>query len=358
MIRENPTVQHTYHAFVDKSKIKISYSPSWKGHTVGSFGSYTGANVLDENPLYNTLHHKTRKLRRSNYSGPIGIIVCDGGCRMLSAQPSWETYTIPQIITKFFHDHSSIDFVGIVVVKPHLSAGRLLASHYYCSPTFYARSDSNFDLTVISEVFHKAINDLPAIKIAPDNVVNSLNWHRPKAPYRPYLGGWTYSESALTLSARELLEVLSGKMPHQLFHENHVVGNGSNSFVLRIAQGRQITGAKLHKQSDEDDDLVTLEFSERQNEECHLVQSADEMSKQAICVDAQTLLYFLAGTINFIEFSRLVGASNSFLKHLEAGELFSDLKFCKHKDTTAVVFIFGEADPAVATFRQTLGLLH
>lgn len=351
-VRLNPTVQHVYYAFTDESTIKISYLSDLKGHLTGSYAAYTGAHALTDNPLYHSLRRKAQKLKKFRYPGPVGIVVCDGGCKLLTDKATWETYSARDIVTEFFRQHQSIDFVGIIAIESRFSTGPGMRTQHSYSPILYCRSGSPFDISSISEVFHNAVKGLPAIKAAPNNVIYKLKWHRPSAPYRPYLGGWTYSESASQLSARELLEVLSGRMPHHVFHENHQLGNGSNSFVMRIARGQQITGIKLHKQPEEDDDLVTLEFAGKDNQECRSIDPKEGLPNKGICIDAKILLYFLAGTIDFSEFSRLNGASNCFLNHLEAGELFSDLTLRQQDNQSTIRFDFSEPDPAVAPFRQ------
>jgi hypothetical protein len=354
LIRANPTVQHTYYAFVNESKIKIFYSPSLKGHITGSFGGYTGANVLTENPLYNSLREKARKLKKCSYSGPLGIIVCDGGCRMLTTMPSWETYSIREIVSEFFRQHHSIHFVGIIGVQSRISSAMLLKPQHYYLPALYVRSDIERDISAVGEIMDRAVKRLPAIKTAPENAINDLKWHRPKAPYRPYLGGWTYSDSALTLSARELLEVISGRMPHDVFKKNHELANGANSFLMRIARGQHIAGIRLCKREDEDDDVVMLEFGLREGFKTPSSSAPKEwISDRMIRVGAQELLLFLAGTIGVEEFNRHIQGPTNFSDHLAAGELFSDLTF--QGDPAArdgrIVFVFGSTDPAIAPFQ-------
>jgi hypothetical protein len=353
MIRANPTIQHTYHAFLPTSELTISFVMNLKGHITGSFGGYTGANVLTDNPLYNSLHKKAHELKRSRYLGPMGIIVCDGGCGMLTAPPTWDAYTVRDVVTEFFRQHRSIHFVTIISIKSNLSLNLPMKTSYTYIPITYSRSDATTDISSISEIIDQAVKRLPAIKRSPENVIYDLRWHRPKGPYRPYLGGWSYTASSLTISARELLEVISGKMPHALFKKNHEMANGGNSFISRVALGQQITGISLRRQADEDDDVVLLKFGLREDAKARTDKGiTSQMSDRRINLRAKELLYFLAGTIGIEEFNKSLEDSNFFAARFAAGELFSDLTLHQEPcaDNDRIVFSFGPPDPAVAPF--------
>jgi hypothetical protein len=353
MVRANPTIQHTYHASLPTSELKISFVVNLKGHITGSFGGYTGANVLTDNPLYNSLHKKAHELKRSRYLGPIGIIVCDGGCGMLTAPPTWNAYTVRDVVTEFFRQHRSIHFVTIISIKSNPSLHSPMKTSYTYISTTYSRSDAATDISSISEIIDQAVKRLPAVKRSPENVIYDLRWDRPKGPYRPYLGGWSYTQSSLTISAREFLEVISGKMPHAIFKKNHEMANGSNSFISRIALGQQITGINLFHQDDEDDDVVSLKFGLREDANAPSDKGvASQMSDRKISVRAKELLYLLAGTIGIEEFNQSLEDSNFFAARFAVGELFSDLTFqkepCAHNDR--IIFSFGPPDPAIAPF--------
>ncbi len=70
------------------------------------------------------------------------------------------------------------------------------------------------------------------------------------------------SAHRIEISARELLDLLAGKLDQKRFMENHDMGGGKCIFSIFQAQGKMIAGVSLERYPDEDDDRVILEFSD------------------------------------------------------------------------------------------------
>ena len=64
----------------------------------------------------------------------------------------------------------------------------------------------------------------------------------------------------IRISARELPDLLAGKLDQKLFAENHDIG-GKNIFSIFRSQGKMIDRANVEHYPEEDDDWVILEFS-------------------------------------------------------------------------------------------------
>ena len=103
-IRANPGSRHEFHAFQSgETDVRVSYMPcSGRLNFYGSHGSYTSANVLTDNSLFNSLQRKAKKLKKINPRGMRGIIVCDGGCELLTIPSGWESYNTREITTELF----------------------------------------------------------------------------------------------------------------------------------------------------------------------------------------------------------------------------------------------------------------
>jgi hypothetical protein len=65
----------------------------------------------------------------------------------------------------------------------------------------------------------------------------------------------------IRISARELLDLLSGRLDQKRFAENHDVGGGTNIFSIYQSHGKMINKASVEHQPEGDDDWVILEFS-------------------------------------------------------------------------------------------------
>ena len=65
----------------------------------------------------------------------------------------------------------------------------------------------------------------------------------------------------IRISARELLDLLAGRLDQKRFAQNHDIGGGKNIFSLYQSQGKMIKRAEVERRPEEDDDWVILEFS-------------------------------------------------------------------------------------------------
>ena len=65
----------------------------------------------------------------------------------------------------------------------------------------------------------------------------------------------------IRISARELLDLLAGKLDQKRFAENHYLGGGTNIFSVYQSQGKMIKRADVEHRPEEDDDWIVLEFS-------------------------------------------------------------------------------------------------
>ena len=67
-------------------------------------------------------------------------------------------------------------------------------------------------------------------------------------------------DNEIRISARELLDLLAGKLDHKRFAENHDMGGG-NIFTIYRAKGKMISEASVERRPEEDDDWIILKFS-------------------------------------------------------------------------------------------------
>jgi hypothetical protein len=241
--------------------VTIQYEPGI-GRGVGScsYGSYTSTTVKDDNPLFNALKNKAGQLKESGYKGIRGIIVCDRGSRIFTEMPNWLTFNKDEVIKEFFRQNSSVSFVVTMGIRSRSStSGR----KFDVEPKLSVRVlDATEDwVSDLNRLVAQVTRSLPEIYQTPDNAMSSLNWNRSTIQTRPYLGGSTVSRNEIRISARELLDLLAGRLDQELFAENHDMGSGTSIFSIFRSQGRMIKGAAVERRPDEDDDWVVLEFS-------------------------------------------------------------------------------------------------
>jgi len=202
VVKSHPDRSHEYTA---RSKspavlVSIAYHPGKFGIFQGQHGSYTGATVVNDNPLFNALKVKARQLKKSAYTGPRGVIICDGGSRMLTSWPDWSTYSLDQVVAEFFRQHRSVDFVAIIAIKQGSSWGH---NEYVYHPRSFVPKRSALFGSDLAALIAEVVRRLPPIQLTPENAVRVMKWKKSKR-YGP-LGGWSMGGKKIKISARDLL---------------------------------------------------------------------------------------------------------------------------------------------------------
>jgi hypothetical protein len=258
LVKSQPNTGREYTARSKSPVVLVSivYHPGRLGVFQGQHGSYTGATVVDDNPLFNALKVKARQLKKSGYAGPNGIIICDGGCRMLTSWPDWSTYSMAQVVAEFFRQHGSVEFVSIIAIKQGSQWGR---NEYVYDPKCFLPKRSRISEGDLGVLLVEVVHRLPPIQLTPENAVRVMKWK--KSGKYGGLGGWSVGGNKIKISARDLLALMAGQLDQERFVKGYSTG-ASNFFDLRLKRGELITSATVERRPDEDDDWVTFEFSE------------------------------------------------------------------------------------------------
>lgn len=258
LVKSKPDKSHEYTAREKNPAVLVSiaYHPGNFGVFQGQHGSYTGATVVDDNPLFNALKVKARQLKKSGYTGPSGIIICDGGCRMLTSWPDWSTYSMAQVVAEFLRQHGSVEFVSIIAIKQGSHWGR---NEYVYDPKCFVPKRSRLSGTDLGGLIAEVVHGLPPIQLTPENAVRVMKWK--KSGKYGLLGGWSVGGNKVKISVRDLLALMAGRLDQERFVKGYATG-GPNFFDLRLKRGELITSATVEHIPDEDDDWITFEFGE------------------------------------------------------------------------------------------------
>ncbi len=259
-VKRSPGSSREYHAVSPGVDVRIAYLPGKYGVFQGQHGSYTGTTVIDNNPLFNALKGKTQKrqLKRCNFDGPKGIIVCDGGCRMLDEPLSHHsTYSVRQVVGEFLRQHKSVDFVAVIAIKSEWpsTSGH---SYRYALKIFVHPGNEVLEGR-LRGVLEKVIRDLPRLEMTPENAIQRLKFSKATGRDIAHGGGWQVSGRTIRISARSLLDLMAGKLSQDRFVKEHSLGGG-NFFELHLKRGELITKALVEHRPDEDDDWIVFEF--------------------------------------------------------------------------------------------------
>jgi hypothetical protein len=347
-IRDQPGSNHSFHAFRDSViDVRVTYAPNVSLIFSGSHGSYTSANVLTDNPLFSSLRQKARKLKSTKAEKPIGMIVCDGGCQLLTTPAGWESYQINQIIAEFFRERRTIAFVLIVAIKSSPRTFVTLDSIHDYSPTLFMNPSLTNSLPNLLPIFASMVQRLPKIYIPPSNVASEVKWYRPILKPEFYIGGWQWTANTVRMSSRELMSLLTGALPSAAFAQNHRLGNGGNSFLTQMANGKKIISAKVERKTDEDDDDIIFEFGGA----FRAVKVLDCVAiDSCVALPSREFLYFLAGIVKLEELLAHVSPPDGFERATAAGQMINEALSGRYGKSHWIQLTFGARDPAVSPF--------
>lgn len=248
--------------------IALQYRPERAAFTIsGTHALYTGTTVNDDNPLFNALKEKAVQLRRCRYEGVRGVIVCDMGARILTEEANWSTYSAREVVSEFLRQNKSTAFVVTIGVKSRATNIGARIRHTI-EPRLFVRDTAADWARDLDALLGRVVASLPAVRETPDNALNSLKWNRLTRGERPYLGGTVVTGNEIRISARELLDLLAGRLDQEGFARNHDMGGG-NIFSVWRARGRTIRQTRLERCPDEDDDWVVLEFEDNDPAVCN-----------------------------------------------------------------------------------------
>ncbi len=237
--------------------IRITYDPE-QTRSARGWPAYNELKSLVRNTVYSRLEEKAEKLRRADYKGPRAIIVCDGGYAHLNATRYFYEDHIDDVFKYFLKEHPEISFILTFAIQQTISnPERTTVATLYKGQPF---------ADVGSEI-EKAIEEMELY--FPESEQTATNaGHQLKSKWKDkglsFTGGWTVAEEEIKISARGLLELLSGEITQERFFKLHSWEVLANPFHAQLAQGRLITGITIEKGvvSERDDDWAVVRFGE------------------------------------------------------------------------------------------------
>ena len=263
-IAKNPTPADAFVIKTDETDLEIRYNPLQQ-YGGGSHLSYTVVYLIDDNVIYNALSAKASQLAGTNFKGPHGIFLCDGGCRFLSSGTldSLCSYTLKDVISYFLHEHTFISFVATLVVKRkrQFTMSAFDENPYDVYLDLHPGSsygDLGFDLM---QVFERL--SFPKPQLDAENAINHLKWASEwkKAHQGTYhYGGITVTQNRTTVkvSARRLLELLAGKISQEEFLRHEDFLTVENPFEQALSTGQLVVS--LERTEEDDDDWIIFEM--------------------------------------------------------------------------------------------------
>ncbi len=264
-IKERGLSHRTLKVVQGNVSFSVGYNAS-QLYMSGSYGAYHTATSLRRNPLWNKLEEKyQRQLQYVPTDTLSGLIVCDAGCALINARHyAPGTYRVEDIIREFFREHPDVHFV--LLISAERTSLSQSASPLVLKPYLYRATPSNKEPDWLLNVFEMALRRFPEPVLDPAN--SHIQTREPG--YRlGHHGGHKMGGTRVTISARELAELLAGELTPERFNELHgwdqsAAGGPRNlsPFARFLLQGRMIQSIAVEPGTEDDDHWVTFEFGE------------------------------------------------------------------------------------------------
>lgn len=280
-ISQNPDEPHRYEINTHEVEVTIEYNPTQTGPSGTTYlnPDYTTERSLTHNRLHRALERKAYQLKRTNFEGPRGIIVCDSDNSLLSRVSSAGlSHTTDEIVHSFLRDDEAVSFVLLVGV------------HYLWTDCEYipyeARDKERYRIACYLYKGHEFDSAryvqgiaqlLPGVLPNPlQSPCNAIHWLKGRWPNEgmSFRGGYemkfgSNKVNSIKIPARALLELLSGKVSQEEFLELHDFtrpglpeGTTRNPFRLALGNFQLFNKISLEKSESKDDDWIIFEFGE------------------------------------------------------------------------------------------------
>ncbi len=258
-VKSQPEIIHRFNATGTDVGVHITYDPAKRGRSGGGHRSFTAANVIDQNPVYNALKAKGDQLKGVNFPGFAGIFLCDGGCQMLRlTSTDWASYTVDEIVRYFFRQFASVSFVTTFIVREmHSLTWR--ERKRLIDAKLYLNRKSQIDSVALSQIVAKMHASLPQPQTTPENAMHDL---RSGDGMSGRHIGEIQMGGNIKMSARTLLELLAGSKTIEQFEADYNFRPDENPFRRMLAQGRLLSNVTIEHRAEQDDDIATLEFGQ------------------------------------------------------------------------------------------------
>ncbi len=235
------------------AKVTITYDPTQRFFSM-SYLAYTVPFSHTQNTIYNALEDKAHQLDRSQFSGIRGIILCDGGCDVLSRTGQRGlNFGAKDIISRFLHDTGAIGFVLSLLIEGD-SSGYSGPDHLrVVAKPYSSRVDS-----AAGQLASYLRENLPKALPNPEN--NPFGAYDLETEGKSHNGGGTVSGHSIKMSCRAIMELLSGRIKQEDFIRDnpHV----KERFAGALSQGCMLKDARIEGDPQRDDDWIEFSFSD------------------------------------------------------------------------------------------------
>jgi len=170
-ISKTPTKSNAYRIKNKDFDVIIGYVPDQEFATGGHI-DFTQVYSLTENTVYQALSNKATQLSGTKFKGPLGIFLCDGGCKFLRSRSTGGlSYTSGDVIKYFLHENALICFVVTFTIQQNRPSN--IASGYHISAMVYkGLASEKFSLDIL-----KLLEQIKSLFPQPESEAQNAIYH-------------------------------------------------------------------------------------------------------------------------------------------------------------------------------------
>jgi hypothetical protein len=238
----------------DEIDLTIDYVPSGL-HAAARWISYNVVYSLTENRIYDSLEDKAEQLEQTEFKGPVGIFLCDGGCSFLASKSGGNlSYSEREVILDFLEQYKFISFVVTFVVKRQRqfvsspfddNPYRVFADLYKGAPF----GEMSVDMDRLLERIRYPTAQLSAREALAQQrqMPNTGSSHGGMMIQKPGI-----DETEIKISSRDLHELLAGRITQEQFFKRHEFLKQENPFNQALTSGKMTVEIELSPEDDDD----------------------------------------------------------------------------------------------------------
>jgi len=245
--------------------LKITFAPNAR-FVFSHYPAYTAAYHRKRNPVSQALEDKADQLKWTNYSGPRGIILCDGSCNLMQPGPhQGVSFSLSQLVERFLGSNRSVSFVlALVAVEVPTNSPRNVESRIV--GTLFINPNARNPVSRESEQILRTIDENFAKPVRCATTAQHLLRRNQPQVGLSHIGGYCMQSLEIKVSSRSLVSLMAGKpAPNWPITKEPTVGEfhpGATEFFKRhLEKGRTIQLIRLERDDNFDDDWVVITFS-------------------------------------------------------------------------------------------------
>jgi len=241
-----------------RAKLSIQLSPGQWTQTM-TYRNFKMPRDIINNVVHHAVKRKHDQIKDSGHAEGDGwrwVVLCDGGCDALTGRNDWASYSASDVITQYLRRHRSLDIVVSVSVQ---TSSRPVPDLEFSVEVF--DGPNSRVAGTVRQLFSAGLARIPPPVRSPVNAKYYLQRRSATDVVLDGRAGTSYGGHQFTFSSRALFDYLAARIDRVTF-ERLVNPHPLEILRRRLDEGSLPVEVQLVRNSDQDDDAVTVRLGE------------------------------------------------------------------------------------------------